>query len=162
MRLLSFPDYDTPIGTEIGRALRGERDYGAGRDAAALRRQPLRVEDRRSSRERDAGAILDLRSLSRVERRLRRGPGPRRRLAGRDPAVPAAAGLTFLLDIPPDVSARRKTADRDKYERDLALLGACQRELPAAGGDGGWVRLDADRDRAEVGKNVFDAVSARL
>ena len=28
MRLLSFPAYDTPIGEEIGRGLRGERDYG--------------------------------------------------------------------------------------------------------------------------------------
>ena len=27
MRLLSFPDYETAIGAEIGRALRGERDY---------------------------------------------------------------------------------------------------------------------------------------
>ena len=28
-RLLSFPDYTTPIGSEIGKALHGERDYGA-------------------------------------------------------------------------------------------------------------------------------------
>src|SRR5436190_22320051 len=28
-RLLSFPDYQTSIGSEIGRALRGERDYTA-------------------------------------------------------------------------------------------------------------------------------------
>ena len=27
VRLLSFPDYETPIGAEIGRALHGERDY---------------------------------------------------------------------------------------------------------------------------------------
>src|SRR5256714_4394701 len=29
VRLLSFPDYETVIGAEIGRALRGERDYSA-------------------------------------------------------------------------------------------------------------------------------------
>src|SRR4030095_8532381 len=29
VRLLSFPDYETVIGAEIGRALRGERDYTA-------------------------------------------------------------------------------------------------------------------------------------
>jgi dTMP kinase len=28
-RLLSFPDYTTPIGAEIGKALHGDRDYGA-------------------------------------------------------------------------------------------------------------------------------------
>ena len=29
VKLLSFPDYQTAIGSEIGRALRGERDYSA-------------------------------------------------------------------------------------------------------------------------------------
>ena len=28
-RLVSFPEYTTPIGQEISRALHGERDYGA-------------------------------------------------------------------------------------------------------------------------------------
>ena len=46
--------------------------------------------------------------------------------------------MTILLDIAPDVSARRKSADRDKYERDLALLGRVRdsylRQAPALGG----------------------------
>ena len=37
-RLLSFPDYGTPIGAEIGRALHGERDYPA--DVMQLLLQP--------------------------------------------------------------------------------------------------------------------------
>jgi thymidylate kinase len=44
-------------------------------------------------------------------------------VAGGDAETSAAADITFLLDINPDVSASRKTTDRDKYERDLALLG---------------------------------------
>ena len=43
-RLVSFPDYGTSIGEEIARALQGEREYGARRHAAALRREPLRAE----------------------------------------------------------------------------------------------------------------------
>jgi dTMP kinase len=69
--------------------------------------------------------------------------------------------VTFLLDIPPDVSARRKTSDRDKYERDLALL-ARVRESYLRQSEKGWVRLDADRDRDVIAGDVFRAVSPRL
>ena len=52
--------------------------------------------------------------------------------------------LTFLLDIPPDASVSRKTTDRDKYERDLALLARVRESYLRQARDG-WVRLDADR-----------------
>ena len=70
--------------------------------------------------------------------------------------------LTILLDIPPEVSARRKTADRDKYERDLSLLARVRESYLRQARNGGWLRLDADRDRAAVAEDVFAAVSARL
>ena len=69
--------------------------------------------------------------------------------------------LTFLLDIAPDVSARRKTTDRDKYERDLALLGRV-RESYLRQVSERWVRLDADRDRQQVAADVFRAVEMLL
>jgi dTMP kinase len=161
VRLLSFPDYATPIGIELGRALRGEHEYGA--DVMQLLYIANRYEWKNEIlRERDAGAILvcdrylassvaygeahglDGAWLAEIQRYL---PQP---------------DLTILLDIPPDVSARRKTADRDKYERDLSLLGRVRESYLRQAADGGWLRLDADRDRAEVGTNVFEAVSARL
>ena len=58
--------------------------------------------------------------------------------------------ITFLLDIAPEVSARRKTADRDKYERDLALLARVRNSYLRLADKDGWVRLSADRDRAVV------------
>jgi dTMP kinase len=160
-RLLSFPDYATPIGSELGRALRGEHEYGA--DVMQLLYIANRYEWKNEIlRERDAGAIvvcdrylassvaygeahgLDGAWLAEIQRYL------------------PQSDLTILLDIPPDVSARRKTADRDKYERDLSLLARVRESYLRQASDGGWLRLDADRDRAEVGKNVFAAVSARL
>ena len=63
-----------------------------------------------------------MRSLPGVEHRLRRSAEARRRVAARDSAFPAAADLTILLDIAPETAAGRKTTNRDKYERDLALL----------------------------------------
>jgi dTMP kinase len=160
VRLLSFPDYETPIGHELGRALRGEHEYGA--DVMQLlyvaNRYEYKDEIRRA---REAGTILvcdrymassvaygeahglDAGWLMEIQKFL---PQP---------------DLTILLDIPPDVSARRKTADRDKFERDLSLL-ARVRDSYLRQSREGWLRLDADRDRRDVGENVWEAVSARL
>jgi dTMP kinase len=69
--------------------------------------------------------------------------------------------VTVLLDIAPEVSAKRKTADRDRYERDLALLGRV-RESYIRQAASGWVRLSADRDRTLVAADVWAAVEGRL
>ena len=160
VRILSFPDYRTAIGTEIGRGLRGERDYTP--DVMQLLYVANRYEWKGDIvREKAAGTILlcdryvassiaygeahdlDVAWLSEIQKYL---PQP---------------DITFLLDIPPDVSARRKTADRDKYERDLSLLGRV-RESYLRQARAGWVRLDATRDRDAVAADVHAAVAARL
>jgi dTMP kinase len=160
VKLLSFPDYGTPIGEEIERALRGARNYAA--DVMQLlyvaNRYEWRTEIERLRRE---GTIvicdrylassvaygeaqgLDAAWLMEIQRYL---PQP---------------DMTFLLDIAPEVSARRKTADRDRYERDLALLGRV-RESYIRQAASGWSRLSADRDRAMVAAEVWAAVQRLL
>ena len=160
VHLISFPDYHTAIGAEIGRGLRGERDYGP--DVMQLLYVANRYEWKGEiAREKEAGTIvvcdrylassvaygeahgLDAAWLIEMQKYL---PQP---------------DITFLLDIPPDVSARRKIEDRDKYERDLSLL-ARVRDSYLRQAQAGWVRLDATRDRDAVGADVFAAVTARL
>ena len=70
--------------------------------------------------------------------------------------------LTFLLEIAPDVSARRKTADRDKYERDLALLDRVRRSYERQASAGGWSVIDANRERETVAVDVWKVVRERL
>lgn len=161
VRLLSFPAYETPIGAEIRRALDGGRDWAA--DVMQLLYIANRYEARPLiERELAQGTILvcdrymassiaygqsqglDASWLRDVQRHL---PQP---------------DLTFLLDIAPDVSARRKAADRDKYERDLALLARVRESYLRQAEAGAWVRLDADRDRAAVAADVFAAVKRLL
>ena len=160
VRLLSFPDYATVIGAEIGRALRGERDYGA--DVMQLLYVANRYEYKKKILDDiDAGTILvcDRYLASSV------AYGEAQGLDGgwlRDiQKYLPQPDITFLLDIPPDVSARRKTQDRDKYERDLALLGRV-RDSYIRQAAAGWVRLDADRDRDAVAADVYAAVASRL
>ena len=154
--LLSFPDYGTPIGEEIERALRGARNYAA--DVMQLLYVANRYEWRSEiERKRNDGTILicDRYLASSVAYGEAQGLDPawlldiQRYLPQPD--------ITFLLDIAPEVSARRKTADRDRYERDLALLGRV-RDSYIRQAASGWVRLSADRDRLAVAADVFDAV----
>jgi len=161
VRLLSFPAYETPIGIEIRHALAGARDWGA--DVMQLLYIANRYEARPMiERELAQGTVLvcdryvassiaygetqglDAAWLREVQRHL---PEP---------------DITFLLDIDPDVSARRKTTERDKYERDLALLGRVRASYLRQAASGRWVRLDADRDRGAVADDVFDAVRSLL
>ena len=158
--LLSFPDYGTPIGEEIERALRGARNYAP--DVMQLLYVANRYEWRTEiERRRNDGEILicDRYLASSVAYGEAHGLEPawlleiQRHLPQPD--------ITFLLDIAPEVSARRKTADRDRYERDLALL-ARVRESYIRQAANGWVRLSADRDRTQVAADVWASVEPRL
>jgi len=161
VRLLSFPSYDTHLGAEIGRLLHGEREYGA--DTAQLLYIANRFEWKPEiEMELARGTILlcdrylassiaygeaqglDAAWLTEIQKYL---PQP---------------DLTVLLDIEPQVSASRKTADRDKYERDLALLGRVRTSYLRQAAAPGWLRLDAGRDRDAVATEVHAAVMPLL
>ena len=160
VRLLSFPDYDTVIGGEIGRALQGERQYGP--DVMQLLYVANRYE-RRPDLQRwlEGGLILvcDRYTASSVAYGEAQGLDPAW-LVAMQQHLPQA-DITVLLDIPPEASARRKQADRDKYERDLLLLARVRESYLRQAGQG-WIRLDADRDRDAVTADVWAAVHARL
>jgi dTMP kinase len=69
--------------------------------------------------------------------------------------------ITLLLDIKPETSARRKSSDRDKYERDLKLLARVRDSYVRQAGKG-WMRIDADRSRDAVAADVASAVEQGL
>ena len=160
VRLLSFPAYETPIGEEIGRGLRGEREYAP--DVMQLLYIANRYELKPLiTRELQRGTILICDRY--LESSVVYGEA-----FGLDPVWLRDAqrhlpqpDLTLLLDIAPEVSARRKTVDRDKYERDLALLARVRASYQRQLGDG-WVRLDGDRDRQELADEIYRAVDHLL
>ena len=159
--LLSFPDYETPIGAEIGRALRGERHYLP--DVMQLLYVANRYEYKDEMvREKEAGTIL-------VCDRYLASSVAYGEAFGLDPAwlteiqryLPRP-DLTVLLDIDPPVSASRKTAERDKYERDLSLLSRVRESYLRQASATGWLRLDAGRDRDAVAADVFASITPLL
>ena len=161
-RLLSFPDYSTPIGSEISRGLHGEREYGP--DVMQLLYVANRHEKKPEiERDLDAGITiicdryiastiaygeahgLNAAWLTEIQRYL---PAP---------------DLSVLLDIAPETASQRKAAGRDKYERDLPLLSRVRESYrrQAAGAET-WLRLDGERPRDDVRSDVLTAVSKRL
>jgi dTMP kinase len=66
--------------------------------------------------------------------------------------------VTLFLDIAPEVSAQRKTVDRDRYERDLALLGRVRDSYVRQSAAPGWLRIEAARDRDSVADEICAAV----
>lgn len=157
VRLLSFPDYTTSIGEEIGRALRGGRQYPA--DVMQLLYVANRYEWKPEiERERGDGTVLicDRYLASSVAYGEAQGlDGAWLRDVQRYLPQP---DLTLLLDIAPETSARRKTVDRDAYERDLGLLGRVRDSYLRQVGPA-WLHLDANRDRDAVAQDVYSAVA---
>jgi dTMP kinase len=160
-RLVSFPDYATSIGEEIARALQGEREYGP--DVMQLlyvanryERKPdlqrwldgglMLVSDRYLASSIAYGVAfgLDMQWLIDMQRFL---PQP---------------ALTILLDIAPETAVTRKSVDRDRYERDLALLGRVRETYQTLADDPSWIRIDGERPKDAIAADVFTAVSARL
>jgi dTMP kinase len=161
-RLLSFPDYSTPIGAEIGRGLHGERDYGP--DVMQLLYVANRHEKKPEIERALAAGVtivcdryiassiaygeahgLDAAWLAEIQRFL---PLP---------------DLCILLDIAPETATGRKAAGRDRYERDLALLSRVRQSYHRqAAASAAWVRLDGERPRDVVRADVLTAFGSRL
>jgi dTMP kinase len=159
--LLSFPDYGTPIGQEIERALHGEREFGpdvmqllyiANRFEYKPRLDLWLSHDhvvvcdryRASSVAYGEAQGLDAAWLEEIQRFL---PAP---------------DVTLLLDIAPETAVRRKASGRDRYERDLALLGRVRDSYRRQARASGWVLIDAEQSKDEVAAAVDQAVLPRL
>jgi dTMP kinase len=154
---LSFPDYATPIGQEIQKALAGEREFGP--DVMQL----LYVANRGEFRPKldlwlKAGEIimcdryrassiaygeaqgLDLAWLTEIQKYL------------------PPADLTILLDIAPETAVQRKSVGRDRYERDMGLLGRVRESYLRQAKQEGWVLVNGELPKAEVRSAVEAAV----
>jgi dTMP kinase len=161
VKLLSFPDYGTPIGEEIERALRGARNYAP--DVMQLLYVANRYEWRTEiEKQRREGTILICDRYLASSVAYGEAQGLDRAWLLEIQRYLPQPDITFLLDIAPEVSAERKTVDRDRYERDLALLGRVRDSYLRLAQDSGWVHLSADRDREIVAADVWAAVERRL
>ena len=158
VRFLSFPDYATPIGTEIGRALRGERDYAA--DTLQLLYVANRYEARGRLEEWLAAGttiVCDRYLASSIAYGEAQGLDPVW-LADIQKFLPAP-DLTILLDIAPETAVKRKAAGRDRYERDLLLLSRVRQSYRRQASAPGWILIDGEQSPSNVTAAVLNALA---
>jgi dTMP kinase len=157
-RLVSFPDYGTSIGEEIARALQGEREYGA--EVMQLLHIANRYE-RKPDLQRwlDGGLVLvcDRYAASSIAYGEALGLDAAW-LADIQRFLPPPA-LTILLDITPETAVKRKSVDRDRYERDLAMQQRVRQSYHRQAAADRWVVLDGERSKDVVATDVFAAAS---
>jgi dTMP kinase len=160
-RLVSFPDYGTSIGEEIARALQGEREYGP--DVMQLLYVANRYERKPDLARWLAGGLVlvcDRYTASSLAYGEAQGLDVLW-LAEIQKFLPAAA-MTIYLDINPETALARKAVDRDRYERDMALLGRVRDSYRRQAEADGWIVLDGERPKDSVSADVISQVSARL
>jgi dTMP kinase len=160
-RLLSFPAYETAIGGEIQRALHGQHDYPA--DVMQLLYVANRYEHKPQMEQWLAAGttiLCDRYVASSIAYGEAHGLDPRW-LAEIQRFLPVA-DLTILLDIAPDAAAARKAANRDKYERDLALLSRVRDSYRRQAQQPGWATVDGAHSKDAVAADVLTAFESRL
>jgi dTMP kinase len=159
--LLSFPDYDTPVGREIFHALHGEREYAA--DVMQLLYITNRYEKRAQIRgwlSEGAVILCDRYLASSIAYGEAQGLDPAW-LADVQRFLPQPA-LTIMLDIAPETAVERKATGRDRYERDLDLLSRVRASYHRQSAQQGWIRIDGQRPKDEVSADVIRAAAKRL
>src|SRR4051812_44989938 len=158
---LSFPDYATPVGQEIRRALDGERDF------TPEVMQLLYVANRFEYKPRidtwlAAGDII-------VCDRYRASSVAYGESQGLDAAwlediqrfLPPA-NITVLLDIAPDTAVSRKQTGRDRYERDLDLLARVRESYRRQATLHHWLVINGELPKDDVQASVEAVVRAQL
>lgn len=158
---LSFPDYETPIGKEIARALAGEREFGP--DVMQLMYVANRCEYRpKIEMWLSAGGVVvcDRYRASSIAYGEAQGLDPEW-LADIQRYLPPAT-VTVLLDIDPATAVQRKSAGRDRYERDLSLLARVRESYRRQAAQPDWVLINAEASKDEVRAAVEAAVLPRL
>jgi dTMP kinase len=160
-QMLSFPDYATYIGAEIEKALHGGHDYPP--DVLQLLYVANRGEKRAQIEAwKDAGTVVicDRYLASSIAYGEAHGIDPQW-LTDIQRFLPAP-DLTVLLDIAPETAVGRKTAGRDRFERDLALLTRVRASYRRQAAAPGWVSLDGARPKADVAADVIRSAATTL
>jgi dTMP kinase len=161
VRIVSFPDYATPIGAELRRALHGEREYGP--DVI----QMLMIANRYEWKP----AILEALSEGRivVADRYLASSVAYGEAQGLEPDwlfdaqryLPRPA-LTVMIDIAPATAVARKRVNRDLFEQDLAMLERVRVSYRRQAAAPDWAAIDGERAKDVVSEDVALAVSRTL
>ncbi len=159
--IVSFPDYATPIGTELYRALHGERDYGP--DVIQMLMMANRYEWKPAILRAQAEGhivVADRYLASSVAYGEAQGLDPDWLFETQKYLPPPS--LTVMIDIAPATAVARKRVNRDRFEQDLAMLERVRVSYRRQAAAPDWAAIDGERDKDAVAADVALAVSRTL
>ena len=158
---LAFPDYATPVGGLIGEMLRGEISHDAATMqllcAANRFEKRCELDDARTGR---SIVICDRYTTSALAYGKANGVSMSWLQAVEKPLP--AADLTILLDVDPEAAERRKTEDRDRYERDIDLLKRMRNAYRQLASVENWIVIDGGKDAETVAEGAWTRIEALL
>jgi dTMP kinase len=158
---LTFPDYETAIGTELYKALHGERGYGP--DVIQMLMIANRYERKPTvAAALEAGAIViaDRYLASSVAYGEAQGLDPAWLFDAQKYLPPPS--LTVMIDIAPETAVARKQTNRDRFEQDLPMLARVRASYRRQAKQPGWVAIDGERPIEDVAADVASAVASAL
>lgn len=161
VRRLAFPDYETPVGGLIGAMLRGETPHNSMLMqllCSANRFEKLdRLQDASNGR---AVVICDRYTASALAYGSANGVAEAWLRSVESPLPEADA--TILLDADPEATRKRKTAARDRYERDIELLKRVQAAYLRLGDENGWIVVNGAQSADAVAEEAWERLDGLL
>ena len=156
---VSFPDYATPIGAELYKALHGERAYGPDviqmlMIANRYEWKPAIVKDIEDGHV----VVADRYLASSVAYGEAQGLDPDWLFEAQKYLPPPA--ITVMIDIAPATAVARKQTNRDRFEQDLAMLERVRVSYRRQSRRPGWVAIDGERPIEVVAADVAKCVES--
>jgi dTMP kinase len=160
--LMSFPDYDTPIGKEIKSFLTGGRAYPTELQHLLFAANRWEKLEQIKSHLRAGETIIANRYTESNLAYGRANGLDTTWLANLEKGLPKA-DLVIVLDAPPrSLSSRRVSKSKDVYEKSSALQGKAQKAYRELAREHGWTLIDAHGPIKDVQAAVVKAVREAL
>ena len=156
---IDFPDYSTPIGTEIRAFLEGEREYP---DEAKL----MLLSANRWERKKDIERMLEKGTIVILNRyyhsNLVYGISKEldlHWLQNLDKGLPCE-DLCIVLDVDHSISKSRSKSSRDAFESDDLLLEKVHKNYKKLARQFNWKLINAEGTKMNVNKKIVDLVQS--
>jgi dTMP kinase len=160
-KIISFPDYTTPLGKEIDGFLHGKRKFPPQviHCLLAANRWEKLAEIQKAHSE-NSVIIMNRYYQSNLVYGVANGLSLKW-LQGLDAGLPKT-DLVIVLDVSQKESFLRKKARRDKFEKDTEFLKKISKTYKTLAKKLGWKIIDASKTKAQVHQEIMKVLSNKL
>ena len=160
-KLLSFPDYSTPIGKEIDKYLHGKRKFPPQTIHTLLAANRWeKVDEIKKAQEKNSVVIMNRYAESNLVYGLANGlklPW----LEGLDAGLPKS-DLVIILDVSQNESFKRKKQNRDKFEKNAKFSQTISRTYRKLAKKKRWKIIDATQSKNDVHQDIMRVFSRKI